>query len=151
MVLIDGKKLAKKIEERVKKEVDGLKKDGTTPGLAVILVGNDPASHTYVKMKEEACERVGFYSMVHKMPSSIDEETILDVINMMNQNPNINGILVQLPLPSHIDTNKVIEAISAKKDVDGFHPYNVGRLVAGLDSFVPCTPLELWRCLKSMK
>ncbi len=149
MTLLDGKKLSKKIKERIKKEVEELKATrGITPGLAVILVGDDPASHTYVKMKERACEEVGIYSIVHKMPSSITQTEIEETIRLMNQNPNIDGILVQLPLPQHIDTTKILELIEPSKDVDGFHPYNFGRLVQGLETFAPCTPLGVMELLK---
>lgn len=148
MTLLDGKKLANKLKEQTKEDVKFLKSNGITPGLAVILVGDDPASHTYVKMKEKSCEDVGLYSMVHKMPKDIDEKKILETIAMMNTNPNIDGILVQLPLPPHIDTSKIIEAIDPKKDVDGFHPYNVGRLCSGLEGFVPCTPLGVMELLQ---
>lgn len=149
MRLLDGKKLSLKIKERIKKEVEELKATrGITPGLAVILVGDDPASHTYVKMKEKACEEVGIYSIVHKMPSSITQSEIEETIRLMNQNPNIDGILVQLPLPKHIDTTKILELIDPAKDVDGFHPYNFGRLVQGLDTFAPCTPLGVMELLK---
>jgi len=148
MTLLDGKKLSKKIKERIKKEVEELKAiKKLTPGLAVILVGDDPASHTYVKMKEKACEEVGIYSIVHKMPSSITQQEIEETIRLMNQNPNIDGILVQLPLPKHIDTTKILELIDPAKDVDGFHPYNFGRLVQGLDTFAPCTPLGVMELL----
>jgi methylenetetrahydrofolate dehydrogenase (NADP+)/methenyltetrahydrofolate cyclohydrolase len=148
MTLLDGKALYLEIEQNLKSEVENLKKQDITPGLAVLLVGDDPASKVYVAKKEEACERVGIYSAVHKMPADSQQEKILQTINMMNQNPNIHGILVQLPLPSHIDTTTVLEAIDYKKDVDGFHPYNVGRLCTGLDSFVPCTPLGVMKLLK---
>jgi len=149
MTLLDGKKLSKKIKERIKKEVEELKATrGITPGLAVILVGDDPASHTYVKMKEKACEEVGIYSIVHKMPASITQAEIEETIRLMNQNPNIDGILVQLPLPKHIDTTKILELIDPAKDVDGFHPYNFGRLVQGLDTFAPCTPLGVMELLR---
>ncbi|MDR0467327.1 MAG: bifunctional methylenetetrahydrofolate dehydrogenase/methenyltetrahydrofolate cyclohydrolase FolD [Campylobacteraceae bacterium] len=151
MTILDGKSLSIKIQNDIKKEADALREINITPGLAVILIGDDPASHSYVKMKEKACYETGIYSILHKMPSSISEEKILETITMMNENKNIDGILVQLPLPSHIDTTKIIEAISAKKDVDGFHPYNVGRLVAGLSGFVPCTPLGVMRLLEEYK
>lgn len=147
MTILDGKSLSLKIQKNVKQEAELLRKNEITPGLAVILIGDDPASHAYVKMKEKACDETGIYSILHKMPSSISEEKILETIEMMNKNPNIDGILVQLPLPSHVDATKIIEAISYKKDVDGFHPYNVGRLVAGLDGFVPCTPLGVMKLL----
>lgn len=151
MTILDGKALSSKIQDEVKCEVEKLKEDGITPGLAVILVGDDPASHSYVKMKEKACDKTGIYSILHKMPSSISEDKILETIIMMNQNPNIDGILVQLPLPKHVNATKIIETIDSKKDVDGFHPYNVGRLVAGLDGFVPCTPLGVMRLLEEYK
>jgi methylenetetrahydrofolate dehydrogenase (NADP+)/methenyltetrahydrofolate cyclohydrolase len=146
MQLLDGKALAKKIRDRIKKETDELLKErDIIPGLAVILVGDDPASQSYVKMKEKVCKEVGFYSIVHKMPKNIAQEEIIGTIEMMNANPRIDGILVQLPLPSQINTNKILEVIEPSKDVDGFHPYNVGRLNTKLDGFVPCTPLGVMR------
>lgn len=146
MQLIDGKSLASKIRSQITQDVIKLKEDkDITPGLAVILIGDDAASHTYVKMKAKACKEVGFYSIVHEMPSSISQDEIIATIIMMNQNPRIDGILVQLPLPKHIDTTKIIEVIDPKKDVDGFHPYNVGRMMAGLESFVACTPLGVMK------
>ncbi|MGW8169699.1 MAG: bifunctional methylenetetrahydrofolate dehydrogenase/methenyltetrahydrofolate cyclohydrolase FolD [Sulfurovaceae bacterium] len=146
MQLIDGKALANKIHTQIASKVTKLKEEkNIIPGLAVILVGDNAASHAYVKMKAKACKEVGFYSIVHEMPSTITQEEILATINMMNQNPHIDGILVQLPLPKHIDTNQILEVINPRKDVDGFHPYNVGRLVSGLDSFVACTPLGVMK------
>ena len=148
MQILDGKKLAKKIEENVAKEVEALKAtSGRVPGLAVVLVGNDPASQAYVNMKKKACDRVGFYSVTHEMPETISQDAIEETIKMMNQNPNIDGILIQLPLPKHIDTTKLLELVDPSKDVDGFHPYNVGRLTTGLDGFVPCTPLGVMELL----
>ncbi len=148
MHILDGKALSDKIKENIKRETKELKEKGIVPGLAVILVGDNPASHTYVRMKEKACEMTGIYSIVHKMPLDISEEKILETIRMMNNNPNIDGILVQLPLPSQIDAQKILDSIDPRKDVDGFHPFNVGRLVLGLDCFVPCTPLGVMRLLK---
>lgn len=149
MQLIDGKKLANKVQSIVANEVDVLKSEkNITPGLAVILVGDNPASQAYVKMKAKACKEVGFYSIVHEMPSSITQDEIIATIEMMNNNPRIDGILVQLPLPKHIDTTKILEVVDPKKDVDGFHPYNVGRMVTGLDSFVACTPLGVMEMFK---
>jgi len=148
MQIIDGLALAKEIRIEVKKEVDKLQQKGVVPGLAVVLVGDDPASHAYVKMKAKACKEVGFYSIVHEMPDSVSQEKIIETIRMMNANSNIDGILVQLPLPKHIQTEKILEVIDPKKDVDGFHPYNAGRLVSKLDSFVPCTPLGVMRMFK---
>lgn len=146
MVLLDGKTLSAKIKEEVKIEVTQIVKDkNITPGLAVILVGNDAASATYVASKAKACKDAGIYSVVHEMPESITQEELLDTINMMNNNPKLDGILVQLPLPKHIDTTTVLEAINPLKDVDGFHPYNVGRMVSNLDSFLPATPFGVMR------
>ncbi|MDR2789588.1 MAG: bifunctional methylenetetrahydrofolate dehydrogenase/methenyltetrahydrofolate cyclohydrolase FolD [Campylobacteraceae bacterium] len=148
MTLLDGKTLSNAIQDEIKKETDALRKKNITAGLAVILVGDNPASQSYVKMKEKACDKAGIYSILHKMPSSISEDKILEIISMMNQNSNIDGILVQLPLPKHVNQTKIIEAIDPAKDVDGFHPFNVGRLAAGLDGFVPCTPLGVMRLLE---
>ncbi|MDK9693405.1 MAG: bifunctional methylenetetrahydrofolate dehydrogenase/methenyltetrahydrofolate cyclohydrolase FolD [Sulfurimonas sp.] len=148
MQLLDGKALAAKIETTVVNEVKELKnKTGLVPGLAVVLVGQDPASAAYVNMKKKACDRVGFYSVTHEMPSDISQTAIENTIKMMNNNPNIDGILIQLPLPKHIDTTKLLELVEPSKDVDGFHPYNVGRLTTGLDGFVPCTPLGVMELL----
>jgi len=146
MQLIDGKSLANKIQTNVAAEVEQLKQEkNIVPGLAVILIGDDPASHAYVKMKAKACEKVGFYSITHNMPDTISQDEIIATIEMMNNNPRIDGILVQLPLPKHVDTDKILEVIDPKKDVDGFHAYNVGRLVTNLDSFVACTPLGVMK------
>lgn len=148
MQLLDGKALAKKIEDNVSAEAKELKNStGRVPGLAVILVGHDPASQAYVGMKKKACDRAGFYSVTHEMPEDISQNAIINTIEMMNQNPNIDGILIQLPLPAHIDTTKILEVVAPSKDVDGFHPYNVGRLATGLDGFVPCTPLGVMKLL----
>ena len=145
MIVLNGKELAQKIQAKIKEDVELLKKASITPGLAVILIGDDPASQVYVKKKVEACKEAGIYSVVHEMPENIKEETIINTIKLMNENQNINGILVQLPLPPHINQTKIIEAIDPKKDVDGFHPYNMGRLCLDLDSFVPCTPLGVMK------
>ncbi len=152
MTILDGKALSQKIRQEVADGVSQLKSDtGRVPGLAVLLVGNDPASHVYVNMKKKACEDAKIYSIVHEMPDDISEEAILDTIEMMNKNPNIDGILVQLPLPAHINETKIIEAVAPEKDVDGFHPFNIGRLTAGLDGFVSCTPLGVMELLKEYK
>ena len=146
MQLIDGKSLSKKVQDYVKSEVEILKTEkNMVPGLAVVIVGDDPASHAYVRMKEKACKNVGFYSIAHKMPDTITQDEIINIITMMNKNPHIHGILVQLPLPKHIDTDKLLEVIDPIKDVDGFHPYNVGRMVSNLDGFVACTPLGVMK------
>ena len=140
--------LSEKIRAELKKEVETLKSEhDVVPGLAVILVGDDPASRAYVNMKEKACAAVGIYSIVHKMPNTISHDEMLKIIEMMNNNPYIDGILVQLPLPEQVNTNALLEAIDKQKDVDGFHPYSMGRLFAGLDGFVPCTPLGVMELL----
>ena len=148
MQILDGKALSQKIELQVTDEVKKLKeKCGCTPGLAVVLVGQDPASAAYVNMKKKACDRAGFYSITHDMPESISQEAIEKTIVMMNNDTNIDGILIQLPLPAHIDETKLLELVAPEKDVDGFHPFNVGRLTTGLDGFVPCTPLGVMKLL----
>ena len=150
MQLIDGKSLANKVQESVAEATEALKQQkNIVPGLAVILIGDDPASQAYVKMKAKACEKVGFYSITHNMPDTISQNEIIATIEMMNDNPRIDGILVQLPLPKHIDTDKILEVIDPKKDVDGFHPYNVGRLVTGLEGFVACTPLGVMKMFEA--
>ena len=151
MQILDGKALSLKIKAKAKEDIKTLKAKGITPGLAVVVIGDDSASHTYVRMKEKACEEVGIYSIIHKMPDDISQDKILETIGMMNKNPNIDGILIQLPLPKHIDTTKVLQAVCEKKDVDGFHPFNVGKLVLNLDTFTPCTPLGVMKLLEAYK
>ncbi len=151
MVLLDGKSLSKKMREEIKKEVEGLKKQGVIPGLAVMLVGENPASQLYVNMKTKACEDVGIYSINHRMPKEISEDELISVIKMLNNNPMVHGILVQLPLPPHIREERVIEAIDYKKDVDGFHPYNVGTLSRGNPMFYPCTPFGIMKLFEEYK
>jgi methylenetetrahydrofolate dehydrogenase (NADP+)/methenyltetrahydrofolate cyclohydrolase len=148
MQILDGRALSLKIKSKAKEEIKTLREKGITPGLAVVIIGDDPASHTYVKMKEKACEEVGIYSILHKMPADISQEKIIETIEMMNVNPNIDGILIQLPLPKHIDTTKILQTVTATKDVDGFHPFNVGKLSLKLDTFTPCTPLGVMKLLK---
>lgn len=146
MTLIDGKALSAKIKEEVKVEVAQLKEQtGVTPGLAVILVGDDAASATYVNSKHKACENAGIYSEVITKDSSITQDELLALIEKMNNDDKLDGILVQLPLPKHIDTRTVLEAINPLKDVDGFHPFNVGKMVSNLDSFIPATPFGVMR------
>ncbi|MCI2235269.1 MULTISPECIES: bifunctional methylenetetrahydrofolate dehydrogenase/methenyltetrahydrofolate cyclohydrolase FolD [Helicobacter] len=151
MQILDGKALALEIQQTIKQEVQELSKQQITPGLAVILVGDDPASQSYVNMKAKACSQTGIYSTTHKMPESITEEALLQTISMMNENPNIDGILVQLPLPKHINTTAILEAISPKKDVDGFHPFNMGRVFTNLDGFIPATPMGVITLLEHYK
>jgi methylenetetrahydrofolate dehydrogenase (NADP+) / methenyltetrahydrofolate cyclohydrolase len=139
--VIDGKAVAADVRAEVAKEVAELKsKHGFTPGLAVVLVGEDPASKVYVKNKGEQTKEVGMHSIEHKLPVDTTEEKLLAVVDALNKDPNINGILVQLPLPKHINAEKVLNTIDPDKDVDGFHPTNVGRLWIGERALVPCTP-----------
>lgn len=138
--LIDGKQLAQKRREEVKLAVEELKGQGIVPGLAVILVGEDPASQVYVRNKEKACQEVGFYSEVHRLPEDTTQEDLLNLIDRLNNDEKIHGLLVQLPVPKHIDEKAVIHAISPKKDVDGFLPENLGSLLIGEPAFEPCTP-----------
>ncbi|SNB45920.1 bifunctional methylenetetrahydrofolate dehydrogenase/methenyltetrahydrofolate cyclohydrolase FolD [Geobacter sp. DSM 9736] len=146
--IIDGKAIAAKIRGEIAVEVNRLEAKGIKPGLAVVLVGEDPASKVYVSMKEKACQDVGIFSDEHKLPATTSEKELLDLIDRLNKDERIHGILVQLPLPKHIDTEKVLDAISPFKDVDGFHPYNVGRLVVGKPVFQPCTPYGVMVMLK---
>lgn len=138
--IIDGKAIALELQEEMKVRVEKLKGEGIVPGLAAILVGDDPASNIYVNNKERSCERVGIYSDVHRLPESTTEDDLLALIDEMNNSDKIHGILVQLPLPKHIDEQKVLLQIDPDKDVDGFHPVNVGKMVVGQPAFLPCTP-----------
>ena len=152
MLKIDGKLIASELRGELKKEVSILKtKYNTIPGLTVILVGEDPASKIYVKNKEKFALEVGLNSEVIKYPESVEEKVVLDKINELNNNPKVSGILVQLPLPKHINKKKVIETILPIKDVDGFHPVNVGNLSSGYDSVVPCTPLGCYLLIKKFE
>jgi len=148
MRVINGKAIAAKIRIEIAAEAGRLISKGITPGLAVVLVGEDPASKVYVGMKEKACHDVGIYSDEHKLPADTTESELLALITRLNHDPRIHGILVLLPLPKHIDADKVLESISPEKDVDGFHPYNVGRLLVGKPLFQPCTPLGVIRLLQ---
>ncbi|EEL86231.1 bifunctional methylenetetrahydrofolate dehydrogenase/methenyltetrahydrofolate cyclohydrolase FolD [Bacillus cereus] len=139
-VIIKGNEVAEKKRAQLKEEVVKLKEQGIVPGLAVILVGEDPASRSYVKGKEKGCEQVGIYSELIELPETITEERLLAEIDRLNGDDRINGILVQLPLPKHIEEKAIIERISPEKDVDGFHPISVGRMMTGQDTFLPCTP-----------
>ncbi len=145
--IIDGKAIAADIRKQIAADVVVLQGQGVTPGLAVVLVGDDPASRVYVSMKEKACEQAGIFSDEHKLPVETTEAQLLALIEELNSDQRIDGILVQLPLPDHIDENKVLEAISPAKDADGFHPYNVGRLVTGNPLFQPCTPYGIMKML----
>jgi methylenetetrahydrofolate dehydrogenase (NADP+) / methenyltetrahydrofolate cyclohydrolase len=138
--IIDGKAIALELQEEMKSKVEKLKSEGVVPGLTAILVGDDPASNIYVNNKERACERVGIYSDVRRLPATTSEDELLALIDEMNNSDKIHGILVQLPLPDQIDEQKVLLRIDPDKDVDGFHPVNVGKMVVGQPGFLPCTP-----------
>lgn len=146
MILLDGKNLSDTIQQNIIKECATL---DIKPGLAVVLVGDDAPSRAYVNMKERACQNVGFFSSKHELPQTCTQEELLALIATLNADPKIHGILVQLPLPKHIDTSVILESIAPHKDVDGFHPYNVGRLNTNLDGFVPATPLGVMSLLES--
>ena len=146
--LIDGKAISAQIKEEVKEKVAALKEQGCEVTLAVIQVGADPASSVYVRNKKKACEYVGVRSLAYELPEETTEEKLLELIREMNDRTDVNGILVQLPLPKHIDEEKVLDAISPLKDVDGFHPENVGKLVIGEPGFVSCTPAGIIQLLK---
>lgn len=145
---IEGKKISEIVREEWKERANRLKAKGVLPGLAVIIVGDNPASKLYVNNKIKACHDVGLHSEVHDLPADISEEMLLNLIEELNNAKKINGILVQLPLPDHIDESKVLEAIKKDKDVDGFHLYNVGALMTGNMVFPPCTPYGVMRMLE---
>lgn len=147
--IIDGKVISEKIRTEVKEGTEKLKKEkGTIPGLAVVLVGDNPASKVYVGSKEKACMEMGFYSEKHVLPVTASQDELLKLIDKLNKDNKIHGILVQLPLPKQINEDLVLEAISPEKDVDGFHPYNVGRLAVGKPLFQPCTPYGVMKMLE---
>lgn len=138
--MIDGKAIAEAIRAELRVEVDRLREQGVVPGLGVILVGDHPASCSYVTAKERACESIGMYSDDNRLPSDTSEAALLQRVEEMNKDPQIDGILVQLPLPKHMDESKILLAIDPAKDVDGFHPMNVGKMMIGEETFFPCTP-----------
>lgn len=138
--IINGKEIAEAVRQEIRKEVEDLKAKGYVPGLAVILVGDNQASQTYVRNKEKACLDLGMHSVLIKKPATLTQEELIENINELNQDDSIHGILVQLPLPKHINETAIIEAISPEKDVDGFHPINIGRMMTGQNAFLPCTP-----------
>lgn len=148
MIIIDGKKVAAEIREELKKEVNNLKLEGkTVPGLVAILIGDNPASESYVRGKSKACEEIGMITKTERLSSDISEKDLLTLIQKYNSDKIFNGILVQLPLPKHISEEKIIETILPTKDVDGFHPINLGNLVIGNDTFLPCTPAGIQELL----
>ena len=146
--IIDGKELAKKVRKELKKEVDQLKENGIKPKLAVIMVGNDPGSTVYVRNKSKACEKVGIEFEEFLFEETITEESLLELIDKLNQDDSVHGILLQCPVPKHIDVNKAFRAISPNKDVDGFNPINVGNLTIGVDAFISCTPYGVVKMLE---
>ncbi|MEM7008075.1 MAG: bifunctional methylenetetrahydrofolate dehydrogenase/methenyltetrahydrofolate cyclohydrolase FolD [Thermodesulfobacteriota bacterium] len=147
--IIDGKKVSEHIRAEIAQGVEKLKDEtGITPGLAAVLVGDDPASEIYVRNKRKACATAGMYSEEHKLPAETKEQELLNLVDRLNNDPNIHGILVQLPLPDHIDETKVLRAVTPLKDVDGFHPYNVGLLVEGNPRFISCTPHGIIKMLE---
>lgn len=147
-LILDGKALSAKIRESLKEEVAALAAGGTVPGLAVVLVGDDPASKIYVNNKKKGCEKLGIHSEEYLLAASITQRELLELVDMLNKKPDIDGVLVQLPLPGHIDERAVIRAIAPDKDVDAFHPENVGRMVAGDPLFLPCTPAGVMELLR---
>ncbi len=152
MILIDGKKIAAEIRSELKEKIKQLSTSGKNiPGLVAIIVGDDPASHIYVSSKGKACEEIGMRSKTEKLSAEISEDELLTIIKSYNENKDYQGILVQLPLPNHINEDKVIETISPKKDVDGFHPISVGNLVIGKDTFASCTPAGIQELLMRYK
>lgn len=152
MIILDGKKITVEIKSELKIKVEKLKSNGMRlPGLVAILVGDNPASQVYVKSKSKSCDEVGFFSRIENLASSTSENDLLALVEKYNNDNSIHGILVQLPLPKHIDENKIINAISPKKDVDGFHPFNVGELVIGNETLYPCTPAGIQEILKRYK
>ncbi|MCJ8011182.1 bifunctional methylenetetrahydrofolate dehydrogenase/methenyltetrahydrofolate cyclohydrolase FolD [Paenibacillus sp. KQZ6P-2] len=146
--IISGKQVSEEIRSSIAGEVKDLAANGVVPGLAVVLVGEDPASQVYVRNKEKACHDLGYYSEVHRLPAETSQEDLLALVDKLNHQDSIDGILVQLPLPVHIDEKAVINAIAVGKDVDGFHPVNVGNLVIGDDSLLPCTPAGVIELIK---
>ncbi|MDD5952664.1 MAG: bifunctional methylenetetrahydrofolate dehydrogenase/methenyltetrahydrofolate cyclohydrolase FolD [Oscillospiraceae bacterium] len=148
-IRIDGKAVSLAVQERIRQETEALKAKGVTPGLAVVIVGDDPASRTYVNNKKKACERVGFLSEEYALPSTTSQEELLDLVRELNSRPEINGILVQSPLPKGLDEKAVVEAIDPRKDVDAFHAENVGKIMIGDFQFLPCTPAGVIELLDS--
>ncbi|AEV68055.1 bifunctional methylenetetrahydrofolate dehydrogenase/methenyltetrahydrofolate cyclohydrolase FolD [Acetivibrio clariflavus] len=146
--VLNGKELATKIKGELKQTVEEIKKKGIYPGLAVVIVGNDPASRVYVNSKKKACEEIGIESFEYALDENVSEEDLIKLIKKLNNDDRVNGILVQLPLPKHINEEKIILAIDSSKDVDGFHPENVGRLMTGNPQFLPCTPAGVMELIK---
>ena len=147
--ILDGKTLSMQCKEDIKKQAEALAEKGFRPGMAVVLVGENPASKVYVRNKEKDCQECGIYSAMYHLPEETTEQELLELLDTLNHDPKINGILVQLPLPKQIDSQKVIEAIDPIKDVDAFHPTNVGYLTQGMPRFAPCTPAGIVRLMEA--
>ncbi len=148
--VIDGKAIAKKVKEELTSDIEALIKSGVTPGLAAVLIGDDPASHIYVRSKERACKKIGIYSEVIRQPADFPEEALIDLIDELNARDDIHGLLIQSPVPKHIDEPAMVLRINPAKDVDGFHPQSVGKMLLGSPSFLPCTPLGVVRMLQEI-
>lgn len=147
-IRMDGKAVAAEVRAQIRAEVAAMENNGVTPGLAVVLVGDDPASHTYVRNKKRACEETGIYSEVHELPASATQAQLMELVAALNARPDIDGILVQSPLPAGLDEGAVINAIDPEKDVDAFHPVNVGHVMIGDYAFLPCTPAGIIELLR---
>lgn len=148
-VIIDGKKIADQIKEKLKKDIFRLKNKGIVPGLAVILAGDDPASRVYVSNKEKTCQALGINSRVLKLPQKVSQKRLLALIKKLNRDTKIHGILIQLPLPKHLNEKEIMAAVDIKKDVDGFHPFNLGNLLTNQPFFYPCTPAGILELIKN--
>lgn len=151
MKLIDGKLVAEKIKEELKVETSRLIDSGVEPHLAAVLVGEDPASQTYVRNKEKACQEVGIISSIYRLSASTSEKELLALVDFINKDPEVHGLIVQLPLPSHINASKVTQSVRPEKDVDGFHPVNIGRMVQGLPTYISATPFGILKLLEHYK
>jgi len=149
--LIDGKAIARQVRAELKEDIESLKTRGVTPGLAAVLIGDDPASHIYVRNKEKACKKVGIYSEVIRQPADFPETELIQLIDELNARSDIHGILIQSPVPNHIDEPAMVLRIDPAKDVDGFHPQNVGKMLLGAPTFLPCTPLGIVRMLQEIE
>lgn len=148
-LILNGREVASEVLQTIKNEINNLKSQNKRlPGLSVVLIGEDPASHTYVKNKEKACQELGIYSKIHKLPASTSENDLIKLIESLNKDSKIDGILIQLPLPTHINSEKVISSLDPNKDVDGLHPYNLGKLFSGQNCLKPCTPLGIMKIFK---
>ena len=148
--ILSGKEVAESVYDRMDESIISLSSQGVVPGLAAVLMGSDPASEVYVRMKTKRFSKLKLHSETFYMPADLKEHDIADVISKLNENPKYHGILVQLPLPKHIDTEKILNAVSPEKDVDGFHPENLGRLASGKPRFIPCTPKGILEILKHL-